>query len=194
MLQDNFRNLNMDAFSDGQMASKLWLCQTLEDLYQDPKRFSKVWVYGSWYGTLPFLLLIRQKFQFQSLSLFDIDAEALAVSRKVLDHWKHSGNLGIQYFHHDCSSRHPEAERPDLVINTSCEHFKTNDWWDTVPVGAVYAVQSTNFVHPEHINTVQNLAEFEQSVKSARPLAYRGEKHFEYLRLKFDRFMMIGEK
>ena len=47
--------INSEAFSSGQISSKLWLCEQLENIPFDKPQI--IWIYGGWYGILSFLLL-----------------------------------------------------------------------------------------------------------------------------------------
>jgi hypothetical protein len=61
---------NQDAFSNGQIDSKLWLCRELESLEWSSDYTQ---IYGGWYGVLAFLLLSREKFCVGRIESFDID-------------------------------------------------------------------------------------------------------------------------
>ena len=51
---------NKDAFSSGQVGSKIWLCEELEKTGWKSKL---TYIYGGWHGITAFLLLSRGKFQ-----------------------------------------------------------------------------------------------------------------------------------
>lgn len=195
-IHKNYLKLNMDAFSDGQMRSKLWLCNELEKILRDSPP-QTIWVYGSWYGVLALLLLTRQSINIKKICLFDIDSEALEVSRKILNSWEIRGpTLG---FHNmDCTklnpTQYPFSEAvPDLVINTSCEHFENRQWLDAIPTGTLLAVQSTDMAHPTHIQGVTTLGELKENIPM-RELLYSGQLDFQYPDSSFLRFMLIGKK
>ncbi len=190
MQLDNHLKLNMDAFSYGQMSSKLWLCEELERLQ---KIFPRVWIYGSWYGSLAFLLLLRGKMQITQLRLFDLDGEALAVSRKLLQNWLNTDALSIDFVQQDCNHVELTTIFPNLVMNTSTEHIAEDLWWQKLPPQTWLAVQSTDMPDPEHIRPCQNLKELEQRFKSLSKIHYAGQKVFRTPDKTFSRFMIIGQ-
>jgi len=189
----NIFPINMDAFSDGQIASKLWLCDTVENFLKS-KSIEKVWIYGSWYGVLAFLLLSRGRLSFKQIHLFDIDTEALMVSQKLLDHWNFTEQVKVFFHHHDVTKKMTELDTPNLLINTSVEHFYNYQWWDTVPRGTYYALQSTNMIHDEHINPINSLKDFSEKMNFATPPDFEGSKDFSYPGFEFTRFMLVGKK
>lgn len=185
----NLKVLNMDAFSKGQMESKLWLCEQLESHFPS---LSTVYVYGSWYGTLPFLLLSRDRIRIQRFVLFDIDEEALNVSRHLLNNWKDSKN--ILFLNRTCEERYEDLPEPELVINTSCEHFADLKWWSTLPLHTHFAIQSTDMFHQEHLARVNSVEELKKSLGEGQKILYSGTKRFQFGDFSFQRFMLIGTK
>jgi hypothetical protein len=190
----NLAELNMDAFSDGQMSSKLWLCENLESFLAEKPRFQETWIYGSWYGLLALLLLVRGKISLENIHLFDIDERALSISKKVLDHWKHSSSAKIFFHSHDCLEYPNFLQKPDLVINTSVEHFEDFSWWRHLPAETHFVLQSTDMVHPEHISPIESLENFKQQLQLKEKPLFEGVRSFDYPNLKFQRFMLIGKK
>ncbi len=185
-------SFKMDAFSDGQMGSKLWLCEILEKFFPERDSFPNVWVYGSWYGLLPFLMLTRDRYNFQSFTLIDIDAEAIEISKKVLNHWMFANHVRFDFRVEDCAAPTMGRAKPDLVINTSCEHIASMDWWKTIPEGCNYLLQSTNMKHDEHVNLVHSAEELRDRVRPSRAPLFLGTKQFVYPELEFDRYMILG--
>ena len=59
-----------DAFTHGQIRSKLWLCRELEKLNCSS---NLTWIYGGWYGLVAFLLLSREKFNVKRIHSYDVD-------------------------------------------------------------------------------------------------------------------------
>lgn len=184
----------MDSFSDGQMRSKLWLCDELENAL-DLSRSYTIWIYGSWYGTLALLLFVRQRIKIDKIHLFDIDDEALSISRKILNTWMHKDQ--VEFHHADCLKLKPGEgafglKAPDVIINTSCEHFENRQWLEQIPVGTHVVLQSTDMEHPTHVQRVQDLQEFKN--KTARlDINYAGTLDFSYPNFSFKRFMLIGK-
>ena len=90
------------------------------------------------------------------------------------------GRQGLQAF---------GKRRPDLVINTSCEHIADlRGWLDLLPVGMPVVLQSNDyFSDPEHINCVRSLEEFEIQANLSK-VAFHGTLGMT----KYSRFMLIG--
>jgi hypothetical protein len=105
----------------------------------------------------------------------------------VIDNWKFKANT------QDCNALKFEQNSPDLVINTSTEHFESLDWWNSIPKGTTVALQGNNMPHEDHHIYSSSLDEFIRTYPVSN-LLYRGQKDFEYPTWKFSRFMLIGQK
>lgn len=194
----SFSLLNMDAWSDGQTESKLWLCKEVEKLHHDGRiKAECIWIYGSWYGTLAYLLLARERLPIKRIRCFDIDQSANKIALRILNHWICKG-FDVQICEYNCEELSVQSgyyldAPPDLIINTSCEHFAGYQWWKNVPAGVDVVAQSTDMKHPTHINSPTKLEDFVQNL-SGSEIYFQGQKYFEYPALKFSRFMFIGKK
>ena len=78
--------INLDAFASGQLGSKIWLCDKLEDQLDGPKTIRRLHILGGWYGVLPMLLVSRGRVSIEQVTCIDVDAEALRVARKMNDY------------------------------------------------------------------------------------------------------------
>ena len=188
----------MDAFSDGQIGSKLWLCRELETALRgrnaaDEKGFH-LQVYAGWYGLLPFLLMARERVAFSRVELFDIDGEAARVSSAVNDHWRFGGLYRAEARDVNIEPKLDSRGRPDIVINTSCEHFASDQWWKNLEAGTIVAIQGTDMPHVEHVKTFASLADFRSAFAPWGQILYEGQMDFKYATLAFSRFMIIGIK
>ena len=186
----------MDAWSDGQVSSKLWLCRSIESFLKERPRLT-LWIFGSWYGTLAFLLLTRERLDIKKIYCFDVDRRANKIAKKILDHWRFQ-EVEIEVFNEDCQnisidSPYYKMAKPDLIINTSCEHMSDYQWWQHIPPETFFALQSTDMPHPTHINPVHSLNEFRTKISPCE-IFRAEEKHFSYPTLKFNRFMLVGKK
>ena len=76
--------IDFNAFSHGQIQSKLWLCETLEPLL--PER-PHVLVLGTWYSALSFMMLTRNQERYKMITGVDKDPESIEVSNKLLNSW-----------------------------------------------------------------------------------------------------------
>lgn len=182
-------NVDNDAFSSGQISSKIWLCEELERQFDS---IDKVWIYGGWYGMSAFLLLSRGNIRIGNIRSYDLDPKCEAVADMinenwVIDNWKFKAKT------QDCNVLDLDWHGPDLVINTSTEHFECLDWWNSIPRGTTVALQGNNMPHEDHHIHSSSLDEFVKTYPVST-LLYRGQREFEYPTWKFTRFMLIGVK
>jgi len=185
----NILNINPDAFSSGQISSKLWLCKELENLkISEP---AIVWVYGGWYGIASFLLLSREKFPIKYIRSFDIDTTCESVADSLLENWLWQ-SWKFKAVTADCNNLEFYNEKPDLIINCSTEHFESNKWFQDIPAGTLCALQSNNMAHEDHCACFNNCEEFSKFYDLN--IIYEGTMDFAYPGWEFSRFMIIGTK
>lgn len=182
-------NVDKDAFSSGQIGSKLWLCNELERLFDS---IDNVWIYGGWYGLTAFLLNSRGNLKIKQIRSYDIDPACEPIADMinenwVIDNWKFKAKT------QDCNLLDLDWHGPDLIINTSTEHFDSMDWWNAIPQGTAVALQGNNMLHEEHHTLSESLDEFIEQFPLSNVL-YKGQKEFIYPNWKFTRFMLIGVK
>jgi hypothetical protein len=190
-----------DVWAHGQVKSKLWLCEHLERIQSDLKPAGPwvIWIYGAWYSMTAFLLLARDKCQVDHIRGLDVDPKACEAADIMNNRWTYE-DWRFKAFVKDCNkvdfkedSVAMQSRVPDLVINTSCEHFDSAAWWDHLPQGQLVALQSNDMTHDEHVNNCRSLEDF----CARHPLGdlyFKGEMSFDYGELKFRRFMLIGKK
>jgi hypothetical protein len=88
-----------------------------------------------------------------------------------------------------------EAQLPQIVINTACEHFERQTWWHLIPSGTGVVLQSTDQVHSdEKVTKNWNLETMRSAFQPMKTVLYEGEKEFRYPNRSFRRFMLIGIK
>lgn len=179
--------VNKDAFSSGQVGSKIWLCEELE---RTGWSSNLTYIYGGWYGITAFLLLSRGKFQVGKIRSLDVDPTCEPVADMINENWVWQ-DWKFKAFTQDCNNY--EGQYGDLVINTSTEHFDSMDWFDNLPKGTNVVLQGNNMPHDDHIVHSSTIEQF----KTKYPLKtyqYQGEKKFVYPEWEFTRFMIIGTK
>jgi len=179
--------VNKDAFSSGQIGSKLWLCQELENL-----RWTSdlTYIYAGWYGITAFLLLSRGKFRVGKIRSLDIDPSAQEVADMVNENWV-IDDWKFKAFTQDCNNF--EGQYGDLIINTSTEHFESMEWFDKIPNGTRVILQGNNMPHDDHHVHSVTLNDFAQKYPLTNTV-YLGEKHFTYPSWSFIRYMVMGYK
>jgi hypothetical protein len=207
-----FDNSVRDAFSKGQVTSKVWLVETLQKLIHHRTVLDNIVIIGGWYGHLTHYL--KDKVAFNNFYNIDPDVK--------------SGYIGKNYFNSHLSFRYipscttieqvdldpvqgyniPLGEfdvdgdeykfviddydyvNPDLIINTSCEHM-TTAWFDNIPAGKMIALQTNNLVDisPDHINCIASIADLEVKYPMTKVL-FQGELDINVGK----RYMKIGIK
>lgn len=181
--------VDFDAFSIGQMRSKLWLCERLESVgFKSPLRIELL---AGWYGMLGFLLLCRERLPVARIRSHDVDAGAVELANRFNKKWVADGAK----FHATVGDIRTLTyeDRPDLVINTSTEHVAGDAWWEAIPARTWVALQGTDQVHPTHVRAFRDLKDF----AAAFPLSetvFRDELRFDFPDKSFRRFMLIGRK
>ena len=193
--KENTELINLDAWSDGQMRSKLWLCNLLEKDFSNQTGPIEIWIMGSWYGLLAQLLLVRERVNIKRVRLFDIDPNVFRVSEKMLIPWIIENRVEIIHHQMDCTQIPASLwnTRPDVVINTSCEHFQ-NETWFSFPKGIQFFIQSTNMDHPTHINRAVSLDDFKNRLGEVTKINHAVTLEFRYTNFQFDRYMVAGVK
>ena len=176
--------MNYDAFSHGQIKSKIWLAEKLE-----PHIGKDVVVLGSWYNLTAFMLKCRG-----SNSNFigiDIDSEVVPIADKICNTWIIEGsvrnmlgdakNIDVNY---------------DTVINCSSEHM-TTEWFDNVKQGTLVCIQSSNIVDPNHpwyiVTESPDINSFKQKYNLSSTL-FIDTLRIQYSDWGYDRYMLIGIK
>ena len=193
-----------DAWSQGQIDSKAWLCATAAIL---GIKLGKTWVLCGWIGTLSYLMLIRrQQLGITQIRSFDINpdcwqlAETLNKSM-VKDGWKFKAttinvnelvydDFCYQLVKHDATLT-DVCESADTVINTSCDHMGDDrTWWDRIPKGKLVILQNNDwYENDQHNNSVKDIGEFKRQYPMSE-LLFEGEIGCTL----YTRFMLIGRK
>ena len=201
-----------DALSWGQLKSKRWLVEKLEEL---DIPLGTIFLCAGWYGTLA-AMLFQSKCSIGKIRSFDIDEScaeiADTINRKhvknnyqfkasTLDimNFEYSvapapsdGTIGNFYYNTIASNKVIKMkDKPDTFINTSCEHIENfTEWYDKIPDGRLVVLQSNNFFNvEEHVNCVRNPIEF-ASQSPMTDCLYTGVLELP----KYNRFMRIGYK
>lgn len=199
-----YKPILLDAFSKGQVESKIWLI-TEAVKYLD---FSDktVFVLGGWIGVLPMLLFWHTAVK--NIRNIELDENCIKFSdwllkNKLIDNLRYKTLLSDMvdldytankwcYSDYENSKSFIKEESIDIIINTSCDHLADfHQWWNKIPKGMTFILQNNNFSDlDEHINTMNNLTEFINSIGNVKIIHYSGELQLE----KYKRFMIIGRK
>jgi hypothetical protein len=211
-LQVNSIEYDKDCFSRGQLQSKLWLIYELKKL---DINLGTVFLCAGWYATLG-TMLFESGIKLNKIRSFDIDPACCKIAEIfnkpwVEDDWKFKastvdimdfnwtnvpapsdGTIGNFYYNTDTNNKKIQMkDRPDTIINTSCEHIEDfTEWYNKIPSGKIVVLQGNNYFEiEEHVNCSKDLEEF--SLKSPMTtVLYQGELELP----KYTRFMKIGLK
>ena len=191
-----------DALSWGQLKSKRWL---VDELTKCNVELRTVFIMGGWYGTLA-SMLFNSDMIIHYIRSFDLDENCQPIADKVnntqvQNNWRfkaitqdmHDINMDAHTW--SCWSAKnnrnsfPITDRPDTIINTSCEHIENfTKWYDGIPKGKLVVLQNNNYSElPEHLNCVENLKQFEKQTPMNEVL-FEGIHQLS----KYKRYMRIG--
>jgi len=183
------------AFNKNQMASKLWLRDSLLEALGPA--YANVTILGGWFGVLAAVLLHDSRFSIGCVRCVDIDPRCESIARSVNSTHVRIGRfvartadmLDLDYGPAIASPADPRST--DLVINTSCEHLPDFDrWWQRIPAAQQVVLQSNDyFACDQHVNCVRDLAAFRAQAPMSR-LIFAGERRMK----RYTRFMLIGRK
>ena len=193
-----------DAFSKGQLLSKLWIIHELKRLDLD---LGNVFVCAGWLGILPALMFRELDLKIKNIKSFDIDPTCQYVADRinksyVIDGWKFNAITmdihDINYQKHtfrisrtNGSVSDPFDIIPNTIINTSCDHiFPFEKWWDLIPQGKIIILQNNNSkLDDDHVNNVNSLEEMKKQAPMSKIL-FEGELELSM----YTRYMLIGIK
>ncbi len=178
--------MNFDSFAQGQIASKIWLCEQLEP--HIPYN-STIDILGGWYNVLGFMLKVRKPEHYGLIRNIDIDSEAINIANKICNAWASNiynlvGNPNVN-----------NLIESSVIINCSVEHFENNNWFNDVKKGTLVCIQSSDITDPEppwlitlpNPNLESLLTRFPVST-----LLFSGTKALPYRDGHYNRLMMIG--
>jgi hypothetical protein len=180
-------NVDKDAFSSGQIGSKIWLCEELE---RTGWTSNFTYIYGGWYGITAFLLLSRGKFKVAKIRSLDVDPSCQPVADMINEYWVWQ-DWKFKALTQDCNLY--DGQFSDLIINTSTEHFESTEWFDRIPKGTKIVIQGNNMPHDDHVVYSETLDDFVNGYPLT-DIVYKGSKDFVYPDWQFTRYMIIGTK
>jgi len=181
----NDRDRTLESFWKGQLRSKQALVKMLEYKCDYKKEYSIV-VHGGWNGVLA-SLLFNSHLNIKRIESVDIDPNCEETAKTMNKNQEMEGRFTAR-----TADMCTDKYNADIVINTSCEHLdnvKLKQWFDNIPQGTMYVMQSNNYAElEEHINCVNSATELAESVDAKD---YSVE---EIVLPKYTRYMISGIK
>jgi hypothetical protein len=187
--------IDSDAFTSGQILSKLWLAENLERVVDHCNLDDdlKILAIGGWYGILHFILKARSKLKIKNYRSLDIDPGVGKIAESINETWVWQ-NWKFKSITDDANIFKYTSEDFNTVINTSVEHIESNQWFENIPEKSLVVLQSNNMPHDDHLHNHQTLEDFIKSFP-LNDILYHGQKLFQYNDENFfKRFMIIGIK
>ena len=198
----NNTEIDPDCFSRGQLESKLWLVNKLQELEVE---LGTVYLCAGWYATLA-TMIFESGIKVDKIRSFDIDPDCVSRAEVFnkpwfVDQWRfkaitddiHNINFEEHQWQYWSNANNrmsrPITDHPDTVINTSCEHIENfGDWYARIPEGKLVVLQSNDYFEiDEHVNCVNSIREFKEMAPMST-LLYMGMRELP----KYTRFMLIG--
>ena len=173
----------VNAWSDDQKMSKIWVVTELNKIVSEPK--NNILIACGWYSVMAYYVFNLAKFEHGKITSIDKDTGCRMPSEVTNKDYNFTA-LPVDIFDvtRDYYSHY------DMIINTSCEHIDLRKWLDLIPSGTLLALQSTDMDNKEHINCVKDIEEFKGQANLT--ILYEGEKAINWGKNK--RFMLIGIK
>jgi hypothetical protein len=199
-------DLDYNCFSEGQLQSKEWLLEVFDDVRRaETIHLGTTYILCGWYGILAAMLFLKFE-MIPKIRSFDLDPNCEKIADQFnktysSDNWRFKAvtqdiyDINFEEHSWQCWSNKNKrmsyliTDRPDTIINTSCEHTG-HDWLERVPKGKFVILQSNDSLEEDgHVNPMTNLEEFELCYPLSK-VYYSGQMNFE----KYTRFMLMGVK
>ena len=208
-------NALADAFSRGQVKSKVWMSQELAKIQKD---FSMIHVHAGWFGQSR-LYFDASNIKYDKIRILETNPTAAEISDYVFNidlikdyrvksgearlpmiydsneikemNWVTRNGFEYEVKNYKKNTSYVEKTNPDLIINTSAEHFNSS-WYHKFSIRAecnpLYVIQSNNlFDIEEHYNCVHSVDEMLKKFPMEH-VEYAGELELNG----YKRFMLIG--
>ena len=185
-----------DAFTMGQLASKIWLTSVIYDQIGEIGIANDIAYLGCWIAPLTTFLSVA--FNASRVFGFDADPEAIDLaddfnSDYVKDNWRFKGvvsDINIMDWHTPEFVVQGELISdfmPDVIVNTSAEHM-SDDWFMSASANQLVIMQTNNNPRLEgHVNCVDSV----ETMKAQYPMRdtiYAGQM----ITPAYTRYMQIG--
>jgi hypothetical protein len=186
--------MDFDAFSTAQMQSKIWLVDRLERTLEEHRPIEdgyRIWILAGWYALANLLIRLRNKISVLEVRSFDQDPTCEAIADSINNLWVYRAwEFKAQTLDINLLEYKP---KPDVVINSSVEHMRSNEWFKNIPKGTIVCLQASDMPDEDHVNSISS----SRNLIEQYPLEevfYEGTKRFEFEDKAFNRVMIIGVK
>lgn len=180
--QSNNPMRTLDSFYSGQIKSKEWLINNLDERVDHGVDID---IFGGWNGVLA-SMLFQSNIPVKNIRSIDIDSTCEHVANEMNRIEYNKGTF--KAITGDMTKMTSNAH---VIINTSCEHLtqeQYDTWLDNMPLDTIIVVQGNNYNIPEHVRIAKNIHEFERQCH-----IYRRFVGTLSLPL-YDRYMIIGKR
>ena len=181
--QSNNPMRTMDAFWSGQLKSKDWLIDCLDE--HVPHKVT-IDIHGGWVGVLA-SMIFQSNIPVSYIRSIDIDPHCEHIANEM-NRLEYNDNR-FSAITGDMVNIRSDA---DVVINTSAEHITQDDydlWLSGLRHDAIIVLQSNDYDISEHIRTAKNLSDFKRQ-SDLTTILYEGCLELPL----YNRFMLIGQK
>jgi len=187
-----------ESFSHSLVASKLWLCERLEQVLDNESiRNPAVNILASWDSLLAFMLLVRRPKFYGVVNAYDIDTESTSNAHKLCDYWQYEYPKVYNHTKDINTLDFSNTGSESIFINCSVDQLDNTTWYDTIPDNRLVCFQSTNLptsnIEWYIKQSYTDISVFTDTYK-VRRLIYCDSININYGHLNFKRHMMIGIK
>ena len=187
--------IDADAFSAGQIESKIWAAEQLElvvtELNTGPLR---MYVLGGWYSLLHFILSVRKNIDIEYCRSIDLDPIVSYNANKINNAWEiEDWRFRAYPFDANKLEYAYETDKINCAINTSTEHFESKFWFNLIPKGTLVLLQGNDLQIADHVSRPGSLKHFRRT-HPVTNLKFSGTMNFQFENMSYNRHMIIGIK
>lgn len=175
------------SFSNDLIIRKLW---AVDEISKISDHFKTIYVLGSWYGNMGFVIAKSSNIKFSKLYNVDNDSKVLDDSE---DLYRVADIENSNFLNMDANKlKYRNAKDSNLVINTSTNNIKGNQWFKNIPDGSLVLLQGRNN-DPGAVNTFKSLKDF-KNFYPLKKILYAGSIDLEAAEADYESYMVIGIK
>jgi hypothetical protein len=182
--------IDSDAFSAGQIESKIWAAEELERVSAHTN-ILRISMLGGWYGLFHFILKIRGKQTVEWCRSYDLDASACSTANIINNTWE-TKEWAFRSIPKDANDLFYQ-DNTNCIVNTATEHFSGKDWYNRIPKGTLCLFQGNDLEIEDHVNKPTDLNHF-KSLWPLEIMLFEGTKYFNFEKDPYTRYMVIGYK